>query len=137
MTAILYAVSPEQLGAAWPIIVPDVENIASRSRGRYLSDDIREMIASGDRLLWVALNESDGAYLGLAMAELHQYPRRKACRLVACTGRERARWLPLLSGIEAWAKSVGCDVMESFARKGWARELSTYKMSHCFLERDL
>lgn len=136
MTATLYPVPPEALSAVWPSIAPDVENIAARSRGRMLASDIRDLIEAQDRILWVAVGPA-GEYLGLAMTEIHQYPRRKACRLVACTGRERARWLPLLADIEKWAKSIGCDVMEGHTRKGWARELADYKLTHVFLERDI
>lgn len=137
MTARLFAVDPANLPVVWPHVAAEVENIAARSRGRMLASDIREMIETGERVLWVAVEQDNGALLGLAMTEIHQYPRRKACRLVACTGRERTKWLNLLGGIEGWAKAEGCDVIESFARKGWSRELPDYFMSHCFLEKDI
>ena len=44
---------------------------------------------------------------------------------------------PLLSQIEQWAKSIDCDVMEGLARKGWAHELTDYKLTHVFIEKDV
>lgn len=137
MGAQLHAVPPDALATVWPHIAASVEDIASRSRGRMLSSDIREMIERGERVLWIAVEIETGAFLGLAMTELREYPRRKACCLVACVGRDRAKWLHLLGGIEGWARSIGCDLMEGFARRGWAHELRDYKLSHVFLEKDI
>lgn len=137
MSAQLHAVPPEQLPAVWPHVASSVENIAARSNGRMLASDIREMIERGERILWVAVDHENGNFLGLCMTEIQQYPRRKACRLVACVGHDRAKWTHLLGGVEGWAKSIGCDVMEGITRRGWARDLADYKMSHIFLEKEI
>lgn len=46
-------------------------------------------------------------------------------------------WLPLLDGIEAYARGAGCSAVRIMGRKGWARVLASYKAKRIILEKDL
>lgn len=132
----LLPVPPEHLETAFQILHREIESIATRSNGRMLVEDILAMAMQGEIVAWVVADER-AVLVAIVLAEIRVYPRRKVCRLVGCAGRDRKSWLHLLSEIERWAASVGCTQMQAEARKGWAGELSDYRVTHLTLEKDL
>ena len=109
---------------------------------------------AGDALLWLAIAREDGrerpdgngAHIqAAAVTELHATEWRKACVIVACGGRGprsgagagMAAWLPLLAGIETYARAAGCASVRIMGRKGWARALPTYRTTRIVLEKEL
>ena len=41
----------------------------------------------------------------------------------------------LISEVEDWARTQGCDIMEAEARPGWARSMKEYKKTRIILEK--
>lgn len=132
----LLPVPIEHLDTAFQILHREVESIAVRSNGRMLVADILDLARNGELVVWVVADER-ATLVAIVLAEIRVYPRRKICRLVGCAGRSRKSWLHLLSEIERWAASVGCTQMQAEARKGWAGELSDYRVTHLTLEKEL
>jgi hypothetical protein len=58
-----------------------------------------------------------------------QPPLRRAMGMTA--------WLPLLAGIETYARAAGCACVRIMGRKGWARALPTYRTTRIVLEKEL
>lgn len=131
----LHPVPPEHVDATFTILSREVESIAARSSGRFTVEDLRDALKTMKMLAWVAV--FDTRLHAIVLAEIAEYPQRKVCRLVGCAGRDRKKWLPLLSEIETWAASIGCTMMQAHARKGWLGDLPTYRMTHCILEKEL
>ena len=75
----------------------------------------------------------------IAITEIVDFPRRKICRLLACTGTGADRWLDKLAEIEDWARHRGCTAIEPIARPGWERKLTArgYRKTHVVLEKSL
>jgi hypothetical protein len=63
--------------------------------------------------------------------------RRKVCVIIACGGIDMPRWLPLIEGIEKYARAEGCAAVRIVGRKGWARVLPDYRVHRVVLERKL
>ena len=61
----------------------------------------------------------------------------KRCRIPFCSGRDMDTWVGLISVIEQYARENGCRRLDMIARKGWAKRLPAYKMTHVVLERML
>jgi hypothetical protein len=96
---------------------------------------VEAAVRAGDALLWLAW---DGTRIqAAAVTELHATEWRKACVLVACGGKEMRAWLPLLEGIEAYARAAGCSAVRIMGRKGWMRLLGDYRVKRIVLEKDL
>ena len=118
----------------WPLARALIKSAVDRTG---LSDfaTIESEVMSGAQLLWLACN---GASIeAAATTRLVRVSGRKICELVACGGKDRARWLPLLDGIEDYAREEGCAEMRIFGRKGWERVLSGYRAQHVILGKDL
>jgi hypothetical protein len=96
---------------------------------------IESEVMAGEQLLWLACA---GQHVeAAATTRLVRVSERKFCELVACGGENRARWLPLLDGIEDYARKEGCAEMRIYGRKGWERVLSGYRAQHVILGKSL
>lgn len=96
---------------------------------------IESEVLCGKQLLWLAC--ASQRVNAAATTRLVRVSGRKICELVACGGKDRARWLPLLDGIEDYARKEGCAEMRIYGRKGWERVLAGYRAQHVILGKDL
>ena len=131
-------VAPEEVEAAWPHVVPWVQSIADRSRGRMTVASIKKACASGRWIMWAVLES--GKPLAIGITELRQAETGKiTCCLVGVSGQESDRWAHLIADLEAWARENGCQGMRFEGREGWERKLKPfgYAKTHVVLEKEL
>jgi hypothetical protein len=50
---------------------------------------------------------------------------------------DRRQWLPLIAGLEAYARAEGCAAMRIYGRRGWLKLLPDYRTSRVLLEKEL
>jgi hypothetical protein len=93
-------------------------------------DEVEREVFAGNQLLWIAVSDHIEA-----AATTHK--SNDVCTIVACSGHNRERWLPLFSQIEKYAKDEGCRCIRIFGRKGWERVLDGYHIEHVVLEKDI
>jgi hypothetical protein len=152
----LLCVPPDQVAQAWPHI-RELIRAAIQRGGLSSFRPVEANVLAGDALLWLAW---DGARIqAAAVTELHATEWRKVCVIVACgassgrlrpsIAREDGRqpplrramdmrtWLPLLAGIETYARAAGCACVRIMGRKGWVRALPTYRTTRIVLEKEL
>lgn len=128
-TASLICVDPKRIHEFWPHAR---ELILSALRRTDLGDplDLEYDVLNGDQLLWIAF---DGTLKAAATTHL----ANNVCVITACGGSDMNEWLPMLDGIEQYAKFEGCRCVRIFGRKGWARVLKNYDQKHVIMERAL
>jgi hypothetical protein len=97
--------------------------------------DVERAVLDGAQLLWVAADRQ--AIWAAAVTQLSHANGEKFCTIVACGGRERARWLPLKAALETFAEAEGCAAIRIHGRRGWARELPDYRLTRILLEKEL
>lgn len=137
----LLPVPPEAVPQVWKILEPEIKSIADRSHGRLTVESIREEVSVAvnggyRKLAWVAVDE-DGALMAIAIGGVETYPESKIFHIYGLSGRDRAKWLPLRTQLEEWARSQGCTHSVFWARKGYARDLPDYRLEHVELVKDL
>ncbi len=69
--------------------------------------------------LWVVFVRDE--VVAAMTTELVFYPRKKICRIVTLGGWDFQQWGEHIELVADWARSTGCDHIETFARKGFAR----------------
>ena len=133
----LFAVPPRQLVDA--LGHRDVQRLldemCERHEGELSLSGITERLIRRDWIMWLVV--ADGIEAVLATELYRDVGGDKRCRIPFCTGGGAKRWVRLLSQIEDWARSEGCARIDMIARKGWARHLPDYKMTHVVLEKSL
>lgn len=129
----LICVDPAHVGQIWPCAAAFIR------RGHHGDFDRTEReVLGGLQLLWLAVSAvSEGAIEAAVTTQLINDGGCKICVLVACSGQQRERWLPLLEQIEDYARGEGCSRMRIYGRKGWERVLDGYKTQHVVLEKQL
>ncbi|WP_244622299.1 hypothetical protein [Bradyrhizobium ivorense] len=94
----------------------------------------REVLA-GLQLLWIA---HDGERIeAAAVTKLVVRGDRRVCIIAACGGDNRKRWVPLLAGIEDYARAEGCSAVSFTGRRGWQRVLDGYALKFVIMEKGL
>jgi len=118
----------------WPAVAPLLKQaIASTGLAQFAT--IERDILDGVSLLWVAWNGH--RIEAAASTSLQQTDAGKVCVITACAGYDMMRWLPLIGGIEAYARAEGCCCVRIFGRKGWARVLDGYEQTHVVIDKRL
>jgi hypothetical protein len=101
--------------------------------------DIERDILHGHALLWLAESSAEGSHKieAAASTSLQQTDAGRVCVITACAGRKMARWLPLIAGIEDYARRESCKCVRIVGRKGWLRALNGYRATHVIMDKDL
>ena len=125
----LVCVDPERIFDFWPH-ARGLIKAAIDATG--LSDfaDIEHQVLNGDQLLWLAWSDHIEAAATTQIVG-------QVCTVVAVSGHQRERWLPLKEKIEKYAKDEGCRIVRAYGRKGWERVLDGYRVEHVILEKVL
>lgn len=119
----------------FPMVRGMLEGVAERSRGRWSVAGMLDRFVRGDWQLWLVW---DGRPRAVVATELYLEMTGMKCGMIRfCTGSGAPEWSHLLSRIEDWAREEGCERLDMLARKGWAKHLPDYKMTHVELEKDL
>jgi len=128
-------VPSDKVERIWTKVVPQIAKACLSSRGRYQSSDIKKFLLARKCQLWVAAEGKE--ILAVCVTEIVNYPRKKYVRVMILTGEQKEKWLmEYKNGIEGWAREVGCDGVESLARKGWSKIFKDYDMTHVMLEKE-
>jgi hypothetical protein len=133
-TVELLPVAPRLVEGIWPHAGPLIKRAMDRTELGNFGDVEREVL-DGKQQLWLAWNGT--AIEAAAVTRIVLIGQRKICILVACGGHGRKRWLPLIAGIEQFARNEGCAAMRIIGRKGWQRILADYHANYVVMDRKL
>ncbi|MGJ4945886.1 hypothetical protein ACQR1W_35355 [Bradyrhizobium sp. HKCCYLS1011] len=134
----LACVGPHQVHRVWPLVASRLQRATGRT-GLSAFADIERDVLSGHSLLWLALGGDSNAVAidAVAATSLQLTDAGKVCVITACEGKGMARWLPLIAGIEAYAKAERCQHVRIFGRKGWLRALQGYRQRHVIMDKEI
>ena len=130
----LLCIDPARVAEIWPHVRGLLKRASEKTGTGDFAQQEREVL-TGLQLLWIAWNGE--AIEAACTTQLVNENGVKICVLVACGGHNRARWLPLLAGIEDYARIEGCTRMQIIGRKGWSRVLDGYEARYVVLCKEL
>jgi hypothetical protein len=133
-TTELVCVDPRRVHEIWPHVA-SLLNRAIAKTGLAAFTEIERDVLDGASLLWITWNGA--AIEAAASTSLQHTDAGNVCVITACAGSDMARWLPLISKIEAYARSEGCRCVRIFGRKGWARVLNGYEQTYAIIDKRL
>jgi hypothetical protein len=134
----LTCVDPKLNPVIWGTVHTHVRRAVFRTNLCAFSEIERDVL-TGKALVWLALSGTCGDVTihAVACTRLELTDAGKVCVITACQGKEMARWLPLIRGIEDYAKAEGCRCVRIFGRKGWLRVLDGYRQTYVILDKTL
>ena len=105
--------------------------------GRHGMSSLLQDIMQDNIQLWaVVIDRQIKAVIG---THLRDYPTGvRTCCIDFAGGAGFRRWVePVLETIEEYARFNECQRVETFARKGWAKYMQEYKLTHVHMEKEL
>lgn len=131
----LVQIPVDALPKVLPMVIGTLHEVANRSRGNMSVSGMIEQFAKGEWQLWIIW---DGTVKAVLATEIYtNVAKNQVCAVRFATGEDSAQWLCLIDDLENWARFNDCLKLDMTARKGWARKLPDYKMTHVVLEKDL
>ena len=109
----------------WENVSRHVKKATDYTYGRYREIDVLHECLMGKFNLWVVYREEEEVdYIGAAVTEVLQYPRKKALSVVFLSGDDFSEWMPEIDKkFVDFAKVLECDFVEACGRAGWERKV--------------
>jgi hypothetical protein len=136
-TAKLVPVAASLVADMWPHVKALIRRAMDRTNLGNFADVERELLG-GKQQLWLAWNGTTIEAAGVT--RLVEINHERICIVVAAGAREGASpvdWLPLIAGIEQFARDEGCAATRIIGRKGWQRILADYRATYVVMDRKL
>lgn len=130
----LVCVNPAQAAKFWPDVAHLIRRAMERGgMGRFA--DLERDVLAANAYLWLALGQ--GAVLAAVVTQVTHERDGRLCTIVACGGRNWARWGGLIEGLENYARAENCRRIEIAGRPGWRRRLPDYRLTKIVLRKEL
>ena len=102
----LICVAPTHVEMLWPYVEPLIQAAVEKQN---LSDlaVVKHDLLNGGALLWIAWNGYNVKAAAVTQCALANGD--KFCTITACGGHDSKEWLPLIHGLEVYAKQEGCS----------------------------
>ena len=118
-----------------PLVADALRSMVSRSNGKFTFEGVCRRFLSGEWQLWLVWDGTANAVGATFLDE--DDDGAKVVNIVFWTGEHSATWLHLLDDLMLWARHQGCTRRRALVRKGWAKRLPSWQMTHVFLEGDI
>jgi hypothetical protein len=130
----LICINPDLADKAWPYVGGLIQSAMIKTGlGDFAA--VQHDVMNGGALLWIACDQTD--IKAAAVTQIAVINGERNCTIVACAGHDGDGWLPLISGLEDYARNEECRAIRIFGRYGWARVFPTYKIIGYILEKGL
>ena len=131
----LNLIPADKIGDVWPLIETMIESVVARSDGIYTVQSLRERFETEKFMLWIVWGDGVKA---LGATQFYTTDAGvKIFDILFVTGEHSLEWLHLMPEWEAHARQWGCNRIEGKMRKGWAKRLPDWKMTHVTLSKEL
>ena len=118
----------------WPRVASLVRQALKRGEGSYGEADVAMACMSGAWKLWMVENGFN--VTAICITQIIEFPRQRKCLLRYLAGTMEAIE-PHIPVIEDYARREGCQVLEGYARKGWARRMPDWTQKNVVMQKDL
>lgn len=98
-------------------------------------------LCAGQKQLWMVVSpdaeiRNKGVAAGITSLQQNE-DGSKTANIELFGGDNMKAWFSLKSQFENWARGEGCRDVRLWARKGWARHLPDFKLTHYILRKEL
>lgn len=135
----LLQIPPEITDKVWGAVEPYLCKAIEYSRGTHSVASAKERVKANAAQLWVIIEPvKPHTIVAAGITSITEYPNgKRAVMIELLGGRNMADWFDLKSDIEAWATQNGCEMAFMWARKGWAKHLPDFHLTHYILAKEL
>ena len=127
-------IAPQMLPDVWQHVAPLLDKAVSLNPELIKIQDVYEAALAGVYLVWVAVDEEKGEFVGVITTRIISYPRCKAMAMDFLGGTRMKEWLHLAQeAVEEHAKRNGCSHLEAYGRRAWSRYLEPHGWGQAYI----
>ena len=131
---IIQAVSPQKAVLMWEHIAPHLDKAVRLSPEVISMDDVYEGVASGDYLVWLAIDEEEKQIVAAFTTRVAEYPQAKALVVDFVGGKRMKEWAGLaVSEVRKQAALNNCRWIEGYGRRAWERWVRNYGAKQAYV----
>jgi hypothetical protein len=124
-------VYPHEVPSLWPYAARFIEMADEKVHFENKADlkEVLPGLLDGTKQLWILHRGQE--MIGAGVTEIHQYPKKKICRVVALGSEPNTmpEWFAQWSRITEWARAQRCEGFEIIGRRGWVRRTASLGFS--------
>jgi hypothetical protein len=122
----LIPIQPDNMKLAWKDVAHHIEKGLEYTHGKYVLDDIKELILSKELTLWVIYNDTIQKAVGCLLTQLLQYPQMRCLSVFLMSADDFDEAVTLLDDLKENAKMAECKSIELYGRVGWEKLLKPF-----------
>lgn len=132
----LVGIVSERLPKFWHLCAPLIDKAIQSTECDFDIDDIYIQALEKRCQIWVWIENDE--IIACFVTVISIFPKRKICSIPLIGGKGLRAWRNGVDeGIGVWAKNQGCTRLEGYARKGWLRILTNWKIGSTTIRREL
>jgi len=117
-------ITPDHALSVWPSLSVYLQKAIDQGQNEStLADYMRKILLNTAQCWGVFKGDS---LVGVGMTEILQYAQHKTLHIIAFSGDNFDEQAEVFPTIVEYAKAYGCQSIEQWGRKGWARSLPRY-----------
>lgn len=129
---ILY-VSPENVGAAWPLFKEYAERVLPLTRKRRCATRFLLDLIQNKEILFIVMDDV-GKIIGFASSAMVEYDEVKLLQVRMLAGDFFSEWIDEMhETLEKFARENDCNGLELIGRRGWVRKLERFGWREAFI----
>lgn len=118
------AIHPQLLPHVWEHVAPLLNKAVKLNPELINIDDVLVGAKAGAYVIWVAIDEENGEFVGTVTTRIIPYPQSKGLAMDFLGGTRMKEWLHLAQdAVEEHAKRNECTHLEAYGRRAWSRYL--------------
>src|SRR5437868_6966300 len=137
----LIQIPAEAIEGLWPLAARMIAPALAYGHGATSLELEREQLLARRKQLWmVVIGEPDANPKAVAagIISLQKNADGSVTANIEYFGGENMKaWFSLKDEFEDWAREEGCRDVRLWARKGWARHLPDFKITHYIMRKEL
>jgi hypothetical protein len=135
----LVQIPPEAIAKLWPLAAPMLTRAIAYTNGATSPEKELAALSAGLKQLWMVVSPdagNKGVAAGITSLQRNE-DGSKTANIELFGGENMKAWFTLKDQFESWARGEGCRDVRLWARKGWARHLPDFKLTHYILRKEL
>ena len=137
----LIQIPPTAIPGLWPLAARMLAPALAYAQGATdLASELKHLTEQKKQLWMVVIGEPDANPKAVAagITSLQKNADGSITANIEYFGGENMKaWFSLKDTFEAWARDEGCRDVRLWARKGWARHLPDFRITHYIMRKEL
>lgn len=137
----LVQVPPQIVPDVWPLAAKMLDKAVAYSNGEISLENELVQVTQGQKQLWVVVmdeGETKNKVFAAGITSLRNNANGSRTAFIELFGGDNMKlWFDHLDDFKKWARDEGCVNIRLWARKGWAKHLKNFILTHYIMQFNL